>query len=362
MNLLSIKKLIFVGCSPKFLLKQAHSNPKLIDLVVKSVSDIDELDDNQKTLLCYACIDGHFDVAKALIDANANVNAQNNESSPLQFASARGSLDIVELLISSNADVNYQDKNGFTVLHWASTQGKTSILDSLLKAGADLNKKDKTEKSIIHTASDKGFPEMVLAILEKGVDPNSVDKEKNTPLHFAALSGHDKVVRILLEQTSNKNPHNNEQRTPIHFASRGDQPAVIETLLKMSEVEVDTVDSKGNTPLHVAATEGSLEAAKILLSHGADINKKTYSNWGFGQRTPLYLAQYYSHDHLLGPSRNENQRCRCASVAVLLKDSGADLSYEYESWGKWTTKCVKNTAKFAVKLPVGMIAVGLGMG
>jgi len=41
----------------------------------------------------------------------------------------------------------------------------------------------------------------------------------------------------------------------------------------------------GETPLHFAANEGKVEAARDLLSNGANVNAKCNAGW-----TPLHLA------------------------------------------------------------------------
>ncbi|ORY38442.1 ankyrin, partial [Rhizoclosmatium globosum] len=57
----------------------------------------------------------------------------------------------------------------------------------------------------------------------------------------------------------------------------------------------------GRTPLHLAALKGSIEAVKILLKYGADVNARNNSNW-----TPLHWAINHS-------------------IALLLMDHGANV-------------------------------------
>jgi len=45
--------------------------------------------------------------------------------------------------------------------------------------------------------------------------------------------------------------------------------------LKASQVQVDAVDEDGWTPLHAAVYWGNFEAAELLVTHGAQIDKKT---------------------------------------------------------------------------------------
>ncbi len=72
----------------------------------------------------------------------------------------------------------------------------------------------------------------------------------------------------------------------------------------MNQAKEELRDRDGNTPLHIAAEQGNVEQARVLIEDGADINALNLSN-----RTPLIEAAIY--DKL--------------SVAKLLLDRGADV-------------------------------------
>ncbi len=69
---------------------------------------------------------------------------------------------------------------------------------------------------------------------------------------------------------------------------------------------------QGATLLHVAAEYGNVEAAKLLLDRGADVNVRALLN-GVGRQTPIFHAVTQFNDWGL-------------AVAKLLVDRGADLS------------------------------------
>ncbi|MCZ0933348.1 MAG: ankyrin repeat domain-containing protein [Oligoflexia bacterium] len=59
----------------------------------------------------------------------------------------------------------------------------------------------------------------------------------------------------------------------------------------IEEGQVSMKDSKGETPLHLAASQGNIDIVKLLIEGGADINARSESPVGehIGD-TPLYCA------------------------------------------------------------------------
>ncbi|KAL5509700.1 hypothetical protein EMCRGX_G005116 [Ephydatia muelleri] len=58
-----------------------------------------------------ACLNGHLDVVKTLLEAGANINqADKKGRSPLYAASCNGHLDVVKTLLEAGANINQADK------------------------------------------------------------------------------------------------------------------------------------------------------------------------------------------------------------------------------------------------------------
>lgn len=75
----------------------------------------------------------------------------------------------------------------------------------------------------------------------------------------------------------------------------------------------------GATPLLCAALGGHIEAVKVLIDRGADVNAKANGFGSIGQ-TPLTAAAYGGH----------------ADIAKLLIERGADIDYALAKLEKWT--------------------------
>jgi len=95
---------------------------------------------------------------------------------------------------------------------------------------------------------------------------------------------------------------------------------------------VNSTDSHGETPLHLASWNGYLKIAKLLISKGADVNAK--NNLG---ETPLHLASRDDDDEmaelLLSKGANVNakdnagntplRRAESEDMRELLREHGA---------------------------------------
>lgn len=54
------------------------------------------------------------------------------------------------------------------------------------------------------------------------------------------------------------------------------------------QADIEQLDPRGRTPLHLATTLGHLECARVLLKHGADVGKENRSGWT-GERGAHHL-------------------------------------------------------------------------
>lgn len=174
-NLLSIPALLIAltGCQKKEM-PAAHPQPAPTQAAVEAVAErtitqqelieaalygkietvrnaltqgynVDELDPEKRTVLMYAAFNGQTDIVKMLIEAKADVNAQDKTgTSPLMFAaSAPNGTETIKVLLESGAQINRVDTNEhFTALMWAAAEGQTENVKLLLAKGADLSLKD----------------------------------------------------------------------------------------------------------------------------------------------------------------------------------------------------------------------------
>lgn len=102
------------------------------------------------TALHEACRRGHFEIARALCEAGANIDSSDiTGDTPLHCSVSHGHVGIATLLISLRADVRAREVAGATPLQCATTSvfirsddSRRALIELLLAAGADPDARD----------------------------------------------------------------------------------------------------------------------------------------------------------------------------------------------------------------------------
>lgn len=139
-----------------------------------------------------------------------------------------------------------------------------------LRTGASPCVRDKG-KSCLQLAGESGNAEILDLLFRHGADPNERDPKGNPILLWAAETGNYGLAHELLKNKADSFAAGNNRWTVLHAACKGDLGLLVDRLIKLG-CSVSAEDNCGNTPLHVAATFGSVEPARELLEWGADIN------------------------------------------------------------------------------------------
>jgi ankyrin repeat protein len=201
--------------------------------------------------------------------------------------------------VSLGAPAAQAGPSAHTLLH-AVEQGNVQTIELELAKGANPNDRSAHPLGwpLLLVAVLHSQPEAIRILLRHGANPDARDA-RGTPLLVSA-AGFDRLpyIRILIEEGhANVNVHDlaeiGDGRSAIHqAAARGDLPLL--TLLIKNGARVDAEDRYGETPLYFAAQYGNLEAARLLLSQGANPNSRTR----FTAMTPLLAAAEGAHAQL----------------------------------------------------------------
>lgn len=91
-----------------------------------------------------AVISGNLEAVKQHIEAGTDINMKDamSGSTPLITAASFGKIDIAKVLIEANADLTLKNNDGATPLHVAAFFGRIEIVQMLIDAKADKNAKN----------------------------------------------------------------------------------------------------------------------------------------------------------------------------------------------------------------------------
>jgi ankyrin repeat protein len=230
--------------------------------------------------LYYAAFCGLYGLTERLIEKHPEqVNAVGGRIvAPLPAALHGRHFQVADLLLRHGAAVDVRGLHGRTLLHRASMHGQVDVMRWLLNHGADVHSRQSDLWTPLHLAAANYQPEVVQVLLDHKADINSRNEEGNPPLHeaFFYIGFPDEkraagVVRRLLEHGADPNTHddNDTNSTPLHIASSKGWLEVARLLLSHG-ANVDEKDKEGRTSFQVASSKGHVEMTKLLLDHGAN--------------------------------------------------------------------------------------------
>ena len=146
---------------------------------------------------------------RVLLNAkNIQVEARNNQDeSPLMLAAIRGQLDMARQLIEKDADVN---KPGWAPLHYAvsSSQGDAlAVAKLLLDNSAYVDAASPNGTTPLMMAAMYGPPEAVKLLLEESADPTLKNQLGLTAIDFARRANRNDVAELIATAIRARQPN-----------------------------------------------------------------------------------------------------------------------------------------------------------
>jgi ankyrin repeat protein len=307
-------------------LAATNGNATIVDMLLQAGADANSALPEGETVLMTASRSGNGDAVKALIahGAKANAKEQWQEQTALMWAAAENHPAAVKALVAAGADLNAHSKvlsfpdykyetngmavfllphGGWTALMYAARQNALAAAAALADAKADLNARDADGTTALQLAVINLHYDLASMLLNKGADPNAADSTGMTALYAATdmrapanmMTRPDPklrdeidaagMVKVLLAHGANPNlrlekpiigRHNNlvgdtslgEGTTPLMRASKANDIPIMRLLLDGGADP--TIPLKDRTTTAMVAN--SLDAIKLLVEHGVDIN------------------------------------------------------------------------------------------
>jgi ankyrin repeat protein len=310
--------------------------------LVQGGADVKAAQADGATALHWAAYTGDVSLASLLLEAGADVAAANrNGSTPLWLAASQGDAPMIEALLEGGADANELLPLGRRPLMLAARSGRVDAVRVLLEHGADVNaKEDARGTTALMQAADQGHADVIAVLLEHGADVAAGSAPVLRDGRTAALgkSGdprnavRQQVIAILCDQQSPDlskllNELVAETTEDAVLAEAGEVPSVrngdpcniqrdgLGFVFTSGRPNRQAREPDGGelTPLVYAARSGSVDAARVLIDAGADVNQLTRYGW-----SPLLAA-----------TQNRNYR-----MGAFLIERGADVNLANK--GGWT--------------------------
>jgi uncharacterized protein len=250
-----------------------------------------------------AAMNGNRDAVRALLKDGADVNTtQADGMTALHWAAQKGDVELAKMLVYASANLKATTRiGGYTPLLIASKNGDAAMIDTLAQAGADVNAPTMNGTTPLMLASAAGKPAAVTSLIDRGAQVNAREAVKGeTALTFAAAFGRADVIRVLTAHGADVTvttkavdltdfAREEQERLAAErglnaggAAGRGNAPggrggpqgpqiAGVNRQYNYTEL---VAFWGGLAPLHLAARQGELEAAKALLEAGADVNQR----------------------------------------------------------------------------------------
>ncbi|SRR5579883_3283677 len=248
----------------------------------------------------------------------------------LLFAAREGDIDTAKVMLDAGVDINQTDVDGTTAMVVAILNKQYSFAKFLLDRGADPNLRDGYGRAALYAAIDmrnqdwSALPmrketdplpslDLIKSLLDHGANPNApltknlpgrsgMDSgdvtldEGATPLMRAARSGDAASMRLLLAKGADPKATTKDGNTAFLFAAgvgyrdkntRGTESEALEAVKICLEqgADINQENARGETALHGAAGRGADTIVKYLVEHGGKLDAK--SKLGY---TPLDVA------------------------------------------------------------------------
>lgn len=250
------------------------------------------------TALHWAAHWNHPVTLEALIDAGANVNAENDlGATPLWVACADRNTGIVKRLLAAGANPDGGLHSGETLLMRCSYTGDAPAVEALLDHGADVNAAEPSRgQTALMWAAATRHPDVTRALLARGADLGArtatvrqfrgtglrsttspagaehFDAGGFTPLLFAARHGDIDSARLLLDAGADVNDTAADGNSALVLAAMSGHPRLAEILLERG-ADPDAAGA-GYSALHAAVLRPDAALVRALLARGAQPNAR----------------------------------------------------------------------------------------
>jgi cytohesin len=269
------------GVTPLIQASRTGDTP-LIDLLLKAGARVSLAHPDGETAMMAAARTGRADAVRLLVEAGGDVNATTyQQETALMWAAAEGHTAAVKALLDAKADANRKARvttiderkhadhptGGFTALMYAVRNGHEAVARTLAAGGADLNlvNGDGVTALIVAIVNDRFDLAGTLVDLGAGVNDGSL---------YFAVDMHDATTDMRARDGSRLRADHRNTMTALDLIAkllnRGADPNKAFTG-QLHSATLCCSDEINASPFYRAAVAADVEALKLMLAHGADV-------------------------------------------------------------------------------------------
>ena len=174
-----------------------------------------------------------------------------------------------------------QDKDGRPALNWAAEFNHPSLICYLFTEFPNMVidvSQESTRENLLRIACERGNNEAALALINHGADVNYASGT-NSALIRAIYACNATLVQMLLDNNADSHVRGYGDSNILQAAARRDCVPILQVILDRMRAYPDSMpgindqNRSGFTALHFAADIGAIAAATLLLDFGADIER-----------------------------------------------------------------------------------------
>lgn len=329
-------------------------NPQVVKALLAHAANVNAREHTRdQTALMWAASEGNAAAVKLLIEARADINARSTELktffenkftagrkdadskerlpmyTPLLFAVSGGHIEVAKALLDAGANVNDGTSDGTTALHIAVINAQWEMGVMLVERGGDVKLESPGGTALHHLARARagktlvrlgGLPppvptgkltsiDLAKALLAHGADPNMrltkpslasyppvPPQTSMTPLMMAMIPADPEYARVLLAAGADPKMLLGKRTTMLMLACGAGLNALLgddeEALMNVKMLidlglDVNAQNDDLDTALHWAAFRNYIPLLQYLVDHGAKVDTPNKIGW-----TPLMEARW----------------------------------------------------------------------
>jgi len=231
-------------------------------------------------LLC-AAVEGDVPRLHGLLGHGAQANACASDGefrgcALLHIACLRGHGDLAKVLVDVfDASLVQPAPGGRSAAMCACEANEGALAQWLISEGVPADLEDDAGRTVLFYAAQAALPQLTgWLVAKQHLPPGGRAADGSTPLAAAAgsgLSNASLVVQRLLDAKASANQADREGNTPLHAACEAGDDQCVQLLLGPGRARTDTVDAQGRSPAELARLSNmpSATVRKLISSSGA---------------------------------------------------------------------------------------------